>query len=354
MRNRNESAPAGRSAPPAAQRGAALIVALLVVAMVVMLGTTLSSDFLLMFRRVENQLHSEQAYAYLLGAEGLARAALLEDMQRDGNEQKFDYLTEGWAQELRLPTDYGWIGGHIEDAQGRFNLNTLGVKSQGGQNPGSGQQKLSLQQVQFIRLLRSLPLEHPLEADQAQALTEAIGDWVDEDDEITGFGGAEIEYYTHADPPGRPANRDMVSPSELMWVKGMTADIYRLLAPLVTVWPGSDTQDTNININTAPPGLLACLGDDQNLTPLGASEVEQIVHEREQRQYFKNVEEVRSASPSLQSKALKTGNLAVRSNYFILNAQTEFQGRMYSLHSLLYRDDTNRSVRVIERTFGDW
>lgn len=391
------------------QRGAALIVALLVVTMVVMLGTTLSSDFLLMFRRVENQLHGEQAYAYLLGAEGLARAALLQDMEQDGNDAKFDHLGEDWAQELRLPTDYGWIGGHIEDAQGRFNLNSLaGVKQQ-----GTVQQRLTPLQLQFVRLLQSLPLEKPLELNEAQALTEAIGDWIDEDDEIAGLGGAEVEYYTHADPPGRPGNRDMVSPSELMWVKGMTPEIYRLLAPLVTVWPGNvgqtgggpqagggDQTDngsrtgggsqaaagsagvgaqanggvqtgvgtktggglqtgggsgtSNININTAPPALLACLGDDQSTDPLSESDIKQIVNERNQRKYFKSLEEVLSSSPSLQNKQINLRNFGVRSNYFILNAQTEFQGRMYSLHSLIYRDDSNHSVRVIERTFGEW
>jgi len=386
-----------------AQRGAALIVALLVVTMVVLLGTTLSSDFLLMFRRVENQLHGEQAYAYLLGAEGLARAALLQDMAQDGNDEKVDHLGEEWAQELRLPTDYGWVGGHIEDAQGRFNLNVLaGIPQQ-----GTVQQRLNPLQLQFVRLLQSLPLEKPLELNEAQALTEAIGDWIDQDDEIAGLGGAEIEYYTHADPPGRPANRDMVSPSELMWVKGMTPEIYRLLAPLVTVWPGGlgqagggapagDDQPgngaqtgggakaglsgrgaqagggaragggqagggaqtgsgtANININTAPPGLLACLGDDQGTDPLSAGDIKQIVDERSQRQYFKSVEEVLGSSPSLQNKQINLRNFGVRSNYFILNAQTEFQGRMYSLHSLIYRDDDNRSVRVIERTFGEW
>lgn len=339
------------------QRGAALIVALLVVAMVVLLGTTLSSDFLLMFRRVENQLHSEQAYAYLLGAEGLARAALLQDLiPREDNDGKVDSLDEDWAQEMRLPTDFGWIGGYVEDAQGRFNINTLAAAKAG--SGGQPQGGVTPAQSQFVRLLLSLPLKKPLELADAQALTEAIGDWIDSNDEVSGLGGAESQYYTHADPPGRPGNRDMVSPSELMWVKGMSPEIYRALAPLITVWPGSTgaggaAGTQNININTAPPGVLACLGGNGDPQPLGEAEIAQIVEERKQRRFFKSVDELRNM-PALQARQIATDNLSVSSSYFILNAQTEFQGRMYSLHSLLYRDSSKRSVRVIERTLGEW
>lgn len=332
-----------------AQRGAALVVALLVVAMVVLLATTLSSDFLLMFRRVENQLYSEQAYAYLLGAEGLARAALLQDMALDSQTGKqLDYLTEDWAKPQRFPTDYGWIGGQLEDMQGRFNLNALAA-SQSGNSLA-----LSPTQLQLVRLLQALPLQEPLALEQAEALTQAITDWVDKDDNVSGLSGAESQYYADADPPGRAANRDMASPSELMWVRGMTPEIYRALAPLVTVWPAG-TMDGNktININTAPALLLSCLGDDKNTQPLTAVEVQQLEQDRNQKSYFGSVDELRAESV-LKGRNIYSDDLAVRSDYFMLNAQTEFQGRVYSLHSLLYRDEHKRTVRVIARSYGEW
>ena len=237
------------------QRGAALIVALLIVAMVVMLATALSSDFLLMFRRVENQLYSEQAYAYMRGAEALSRAALLYDLQKD-DKKRNDNLAEDWAQAQQYPTDYGWIGGQLEDLQGRFNLNVL-ANPGGGGSGGAGTPALqaSPARVQFVRLLLALNLEEPLGLDQAQALTEAIADWIDGDSDISGLSGAESEYYETADPLGRPANRAMAGPSELMLVRGMTPEIYRALAPLVTVWPDAATgNDNKININTSVAG----------------------------------------------------------------------------------------------------
>lgn len=333
-----------RTDSAARQRGAALIVALLVVAMVVMLATALSSDFLLMFRRVENQLYSEQAYGYLLGAEGLARAALLQDLQHDGQKRN-DNLAEPWAQQQKFPTDYGWIAGQLEDLQGRFNISglaTAGNPTQPGTNTAA--------QNQLIRLLLALPLEERLGLDQAQALAEAITDWVDGDDEVSGLGGAESQYYAETEPIGRPANRAPASPSELMWVKGMTPALYRALAPLVTVWPKTGS---NVNLNTAPATVLRSLGAAQEMQPLSESEVEFLLQERESHKYFEDTAIVNSGV--LQNKHIDAASVVLVSDYFLLTATTELQGHRYSMYSVLHRRTDTRPVRidVVLRSYGD-
>lgn len=339
------------------QRGAALVVALFIVAIVVMLGATLSGDFLLMFRRVENQLYSEQAYAYLLGAESLARAVLLQDLQTDGQKRN-DNLAEPWAQEQMFPTDYGSIGGRIEDAQGRFNVNSLAGVQAGGQPSGQAGTDYTEAQEHFIRLLLSLPLKEPLPLDQAQALTESIADWIDADDEVSNLGGAESQYYAQADPPGKPANRPLVSPSELMWVKGMTSEIYRALAPLITVWPdkapssgGAAGASIGFNINTAPAALLHCLGVQKSFEPLSESDVETLVKYREEHQRIEATSEINAALPG---KNLDLTLLQVTSDYFLVNSETELLGHRYSLHSLLHRDADKQEMTVEGRTFGEW
>lgn len=331
------------------QRGAALIIALLIVAMVVMLATALSSDFLLMFRRVENQLYSEQAYAYMRGAEALSRAALLYDLQKDGNDRN-DNLAEDWAQPQQYPTDYGWIGGQLEDLQGRFNLNALAVAK--GDATAGGYSK---EQAQFIRLLLALKLEEPLALDQAQALTDAITDWIDTDSDVSNLSGAESQYYESADPPGRPANRAPAGQSELMMVRGMTPAIYRALAPLVTVWPSTATSYA-ININTAPLEVLQSLGNAQDLQPLSETEVEVLLDARKPPKFI--------ASTADADTLLKSGVLAnrkietpvtVSSEYFLLDTVTDFQGHRYALRSVLQRkSDGKKTVDVIARTLGDW
>jgi general secretion pathway protein K len=330
-----------------AQRGATLVVALLIVAMVVMLGTALSSDFLLMFRRVENQLYSEQAYAYLQGAEELARAALLQDLQRDGDKHN-DNLAEPWAQEQQFPTDYGFIVGQIEDLGGRFNVNSLGSVTQGTADGGH-----SPAQNQFIRLLLTLKLAEPLALDQVQALTEAITDWIDGDEEVNGLGGAESQYYAQAEPMGRPPNHALASPSELMWVKGMTPEIYRALAPLITVWP--TTGSMPVNLNTAPEQVLRSLGNPKETEPLSDSEVELLLQERTKPKYILNTDII--SQGVLAAKHIEPATVSVASNdYFMLHTTTEFQGNRYSLESLLRRRNDKKPARVdvVARTYGEW
>lgn len=340
------------------QCGAALVVALLVVAMVVLLATALSSDFLLMFRRVENQLHNEQAYAYMRGAEALSRATLLYDLQKD-DKNRNDNLTEDWAQSQQFPTDYGWIGGQLEDLQGRFNLNRLAGAGTGAgsnpQQPGT----YSPAQRQFIRLLLALNLEEPLNLDEAQALTDAVTDWIDSDDNVSNLSGAESQFYESAEPPGRPANRALVGISELMMVRGMRADIYRALAPLVTVWPsgtasgGSDA----INVNTAPVEVLRSLGGPNDLNPLSEGEVEVLLEARKAPKFIRDISELTTLLTSgvLQSKNIPAAGLGVSSNYFLLNTVTDFQEHRYAMRSILHRkSDGKKTAEVIARSFGDW
>ena len=345
--------------PP--QRGAALIVALLVVAMVVMLATALSSDFLLMYRRVENQIYSDQAYAYMRGGEALSRAALLYDMKKDeqnDNSVPNDNLAEDWAQPQQYPTDYGWIGGQLEDLQGRFNLNRLATATAAAQQPGV----YSEAQHQFVRLLLALKLEQPLTLDQAQALTDTVTDWVDADSTVSNLSGAESDYYESADPPTRPANRALVGPSELMMVKGMTPAIYRALAPLVTVWPATaagGAADMAINVNTAPVAVLRSLGGTDDWEPLSDSEVAVLVDARTPPKFIKDVAalSVLLKTGVLLNRKISTTGLVVSSNYFLLNTVTDFEGHRYAMRSILHRQGTTsgkKSVDVIARSFGDW
>lgn len=339
------------------QRGAALIIALLIVAMVVMLATALSSDFLLMFRRVENQLYSEQAYAYMRGAEALSRAALLYDLEKDNGKDPNDNLAEDWAQPQQYPTDYGWIGGQLHDLQGRFNLNSLATA--GSQPPGG----YSPAQAQFIRLLLALNLEEPLGLDQAQALTDAISDWVDGDSDVHGLSGAESEYYESAEPPGRPANRIPAGPSELMMVRGMTPEVYRALAPLITVWPAdaSTGGGNTINVNTAPVELLRSLskqqsGGGQDFQPLSEVEVAPLLEAREPPKFIKDINELKALlNPAGGQGQLQPDGWGVSSDYFLLETITEFQGHRYSMRSILHRSSQNKKkIDVIARSFGDW
>ena len=235
-----------RHKSPQAEGGAALVVAMLVFALVAALMVGLQRDFTLTLQRGTHQLFSEQAWAYLMGAEGLAAVALQADSRADARaEIAADHLGEVWAQP---PTPYpldagGWMSGRIEDLQGRLNLNLLAEMQSGGQttsdangsddaedaagdmaadNPPQQNSATSINdptkrwnaaQKMFIRLLQALG-EVSLPLEDAMALTDAVTDFIDRDAERR-LNGAEEGDYRYADYPYLPANRSLASVSEL-------------------------------------------------------------------------------------------------------------------------------------------
>lgn len=85
------------------------------------------------------------------------------------------------------------------------------------------------------------------------ALAESLLDYLDEDD-VRLKGGSEDDAYQRRTPPGRPANRPLLSVDELRVVEGFDAALVEALRPYVTVFPYG--RGSGINLNTAPPHVL--------------------------------------------------------------------------------------------------
>ena len=101
-------------------------------------------------------------------------------------------------------------------------------------------------------------------------------DWIDGDEDRVS-GGPEDAYYQSQDPPYVAANRPLLSLDELRWIEGFDDVLVRGLEPFLTVYPfapggcGSEARGCGINVNTAPPHVLALLyysdGVDVRLAP---------------------------------------------------------------------------------------
>ena len=323
------------------QSGSALILAVLVAAIVAVMGTELAQDFLLSYKRVENRLLDRQAQLYLLAAEEIAVAALSSDAAAGAS----DSLLEAWAQPLPpLPTDAGFVQVQIQDAQGRFNLNSLAQRSAAlGELGLPLQQRFTQQQMAFIRLLQELEEPRLAEA-EAVALTEALIDWVDADDASTGVGGAESLYYVNEVPAYGPANQPFRSTGELQLLRHVTPQLYQQLLPHVTVLP----EATTVNLNTAAPAVLSVL------LPPGSAHAGQLQHvlRRQQTQPYLSMEDI-AADPALAALAASGATqrpFAAASRYFLVQARVQQAGVERSLQSLLYRGDDG--VRILSRHFG--
>lgn len=330
-----------RAEPPqlGSQDGVALVVALLVFAICASVLVALQRDFDLSYRRGLNSFVTEQSFSYLRGAEELAALALTLDYDADlAGESPRDDLNEIWAQQA---TPYaldegGWMFGSLEDLQGRFNLNSLGAP------PSSAAVVYSPAQQVFIRLLQALGSP---EVDEftAAAIADAVADWIDADDEPR-LNGAESAFYVSLEPSYRPANRPMVSVSELQAIQGMTPELYRALRPFVTVWP---QVPSGINIHTAPLPVLRALNTNGNLRPLSLSDGESIVQIRED-VGFANLDSFLQQEVFSGGEASSFATLLTESSsYFLLASRVEIADREQRMYSVLRRQA--REIDVLQR-----
>jgi len=185
----------------------------------------------------------------------------------DAQESSFDTLHEDWAN-LGAASQYfayffsrGQGAMNIVDHSGRLQINSLLQKKGDEWIVNEEQKKI------WITLLSSV--EFGLDEDEALNIIEAIIDWIDEDDEPRGFGGAESSYYQGLDTPYKPRNGPMEFIEELLLVKGITDELYLGteeapgLGNLVTPYG----RDGKININTAHAFVLGALSDqiDQDM-----------------------------------------------------------------------------------------
>ena len=179
----------------------------------------------------------------------------------DATESSFDTLHEDWANLEATPEYFAYFfsngrgGVDISDHSGRLQINSLLQNDEGIWIINEEQKKI------WTNLLSVEEFE--LGEDEALNIIEAIIDWLDEDDEPLGFGGAESSYYQDLDTPYAPRNGPMEFTEELLLVKGITNELYLGtgevpgLASLVT----PHGRDGKININTADPFVLGALSD---------------------------------------------------------------------------------------------
>lgn len=321
------------------QSGAALIVALMVVALVAMLAITLGNDFMVATKRVQHQVYSQQAFTYLLGADGFARKWLLDDIKEDNaSDSEFDI----WNAALDIPTDQGLLSGQLSDLQGRFNLNNLSQNA-----PSGGEKNYSEDQKRFIRLLQTLELESQIDVSTAEELSNALRDWLDSNDEESSPGGAESGYYSDNKPYGRIANRAMVRVSELRMVKGFSAEIVDALSPHVRVFPSEEGGGGDININTATLNVLRSLNAKDELEPLNIGDAQFIIEERESKEGLEDLSVLDEGS--LKGLGIVPAGLGFKSDYFLLSTETLFLDQWFRLYSIIYRNTDEKTIRVVAR-----
>ena len=221
-------------------KGFALILAVLVAALAAAVTAFAAWRYQVHLREAELRRDSAQAEQVIRSSITLGKTLLIDDARNDQQQygHPYDDLGEAWNHPIQdLDVEQGKVSGKLEDAQSRFNLNSLLVNNDVDPT----------QYTAFIKLLTNLQLN--------PALAITLADWLDSNSE-TRPGGAEDMEYLAMDKPYRAGNGQLISVDELMFVKGYTPPIIALLRNYVVALPVA----TKVNINTVTqPEIVSAL-----------------------------------------------------------------------------------------------
>jgi general secretion pathway protein K len=220
------------------QRGLALIVAMLVAALAAAVAVSVATAQSQWSAQVAHRRDQVEAQSIALAGVAWARAIL------DADATGIDHLREPWALPLpATPVENGEVQGRIVDAQSMLNANNL-----------ASRQHATAERQRFARLFAALGI--------APAMLGSISDWVDADDTVSEGGGAEDAWYRGEADASLAANAPATRIEELLLVRGMTPAAMTRIMPFVTSLPlDASGNGTSVNVNTAPPEVLAALLD---------------------------------------------------------------------------------------------
>lgn len=231
--------------------------------------------------RVDSELSLQKAYRHA--------GSMLEQVKTvlalDGADSTTDHLREIWAQPLPLQgLEEAQASAVITDDQRFWNLNLL-VSPKGEVN--------SEYRDIYGRIFAREGIR--------EELLDAVIDWIDQDDLVSGVGGAEKNQYI---PEGFGAkNAPLESLDELLLLKGWTSEEVAALRPYFTV------TGRGLNVNTADEAVLQVLAPG-----LTDSQVRAIVESREEKP-FENVQQMIELK-ELQGREIPLALLAVSSSSF--------------------------------------
>lgn len=310
------------------QRGVALLTILVMVALATILAATIAKRQTNTAENTGYLMRQDQSLLYAKSAEAFFSELLIQDSD---NGSSIDHLQENWAKPMpSFPVEDGSVSGKLLDESGKFNLNNL-VKADGNQVDDSARRW-------FEKLLQRVGL--PAE------LSQAVIDWQDTNDEVTGAMGAESSYYQGLDPAYLTPNTKFHSIEELKLVRGFEGKNYDLIKPYVTALP----EQTKVNMNTAPALLLASIDPKVDVKAIE----QQLKIKETELTHFNNVDDLWKLSAfsgiDEQSKTDTASLLDSKSNYFTAQIEVMLSDRKRQFTSLMMRKD--KQVIVYSRSLA--
>lgn len=317
-------------------RGMALMLTVLIISLLLASTLQFNTDMRSDLYAATNLRDGVRIGYAAMSAFNLAKAVLY----MDGQESDFDSKHESWAR-LAAISEYSShlfsgdkIGLQVVDHSGRIQINAISYAETEG---------LREKQKEILRrLLKSE--EFDLNEEDVGHIIEAIEDWIDEDDEVTGFGGAESSYYQSLEKPYHCRNAPLEFVEDLLFVKGITKELFYGTAerPGISKFLTPYGIDGKVNINTADPLVLVALSEQIDLEM-----VDNIIAYREDEEndladvnWYKNVSAISS------DIEIDTDLITVTSIYFEVTADA-FLGAMTKKVTGVIKREAEKKPEVI-------
>jgi len=359
------------------QQGVALITVMLIVALASIIAAQMTTRLQTQMQRSTNISFNQQAYWYALGAEAFSKRVLIKAFK---DEPDVTHLEQIWAEEgSNFPVDFGEISGEISDLQSCLNLNALHPEAKtkaeadsGAGSPASsatasgttgnttatstgsrstsGSNSSSNKQLPAATALEALIVNLNIEgigSFEAEAMVNALTDWLDGNDMITGSGGAEDNDYASREFPYLAANSYLGSVNELRLIEHFTPAVILALTPYVCVLPQNLQHLININtLDVEKPELLQAL--------LGSSleEAQEVLSARDSSGYEKVADFLKIKElTKIRLEKWQTAAFVIDSDYFKLKANARFNNSYFSMSSMMKVND-KQQIQIISRTIG--
>jgi general secretion pathway protein K len=349
------------------QRGVALITVMLIVALCSIIAAQMTTRLQTQMQRSTNISFNQQAYWYALGAEAFTKRVLIKAFK---DEPKVTHLEQIWAEGgSNYPVAFGEISGEITDLQSCLNLNALHPKAKTkNESPdsesdssaktekktenttaSSGKSKND-KELPAATVLEGLIVNLNIEGVgnfEAEAMVNALTDWLDSNDMITGAGGAEDNDYASREFPYLSANSYLGSVNELRLVEHFTPAVILALTPYVCVLPQNSQHLININtLDAEKPELLQALLDTS------LEDAQNVLSARDSSGY-ENIDDFYKL-PELSKMNLQKwqkSQFVIDSQYFKLKGTARFNNSYFSMSSIM-KVNEKQQIQVISRTIG--
>jgi len=309
------------------ERGIALLAVLMGVALMTLIVMDFTSVATLSYLSAANQANELRAYYLARSSVAIGLGLLGQDARGKALSKTppADTLNDIWATPYPVTNvDGGLASLSIVDETRKININQM-------VNPATGQPVPN--SVAILQRLFAVLGVSP-------EIIGALIEWISPAG--NGSGGAGMDYYARLIPPYAPRNGPMPTIGDLKMVRGVDQATFTVLRQFLTVVPAAQQNvGISVNINTAPPEVIAALVPELTQNP---NLVKEIVLARTLRPFAKVTDVGNLRLGTFATRLMQV--LTTQSKYFTISGTGSFAGSRKMVYAVFQRQTNGTGLLV--------